>query len=47
MSEGTVLKLLKNLDENEAGGLDNLSGKVLKGGATVLAKTILKYATYL
>ena len=54
MSEGTVLKLLKNLDENEAAGLDNLSGKVLKGGATVLAKTIsqicnlsIKYSIFL
>ena len=39
-SEETVLKLLQDLDENEAAGLDNLSGKFLKDGATVLAKPI-------
>ena len=40
MSEETVLKLLQDLDENKAVGLDNLSAKFLKHGATVLAKTI-------
>ena len=40
MSEETVLKLLKDLDENKAVGLDNLSGKFLKDGATVLVKPI-------
>ena len=40
VSEETVLKLLQDLDENKAAGLDNLSGKFLKGGATVLAKPI-------
>ena len=40
MSEETVLKLLKDLDENKAAGLDNLSGKFLKDGATVLATPI-------
>ena len=40
MSEETVLKLLQDLDENKAAGLDNLSGKFLKDGATVLAKPI-------
>ena len=40
MSEETVLKLLQDLDENNIAGLDNLSGKFLKDGATVLAKTI-------
>ena len=38
--EETVLKLLQDLDENKAAGLDNLSGKFLKDGATVLAKPI-------
>ena len=38
MSQETVLKHLQNLDENKAAGLDNLSGKFLKHGATVLAK---------
>ena len=38
----TVLKLLKDLYENKTAGLDNLSGKVLKGGATILAKPISK-----
>ena len=40
MSEETVLKLLQDLDENKAAGLNNLSGKFLKHGATVLAKPI-------
>ena len=40
VSEQTVLKILKNMDENKAAGLDNLSGKFLKDGATVLAKPI-------
>ena len=45
MSEETVLKLLQDLDENKAAGLDNLSGKFLKDGVTILAKPISK--TYL
>ena len=40
MSEETVLKLLQDLEENKAVGLDNLSGKFVKDGATVLAKPI-------
>ena len=40
MSEKTVLKHLQELDENKAKGLDNLCGKLLKDGATVLAKPI-------
>ena len=40
MSEKTVLKLLQDLDENKAAGLDNISGKFLKDGATVLVKPI-------
>ena len=40
MSEETVLKLLSDMDENEAAGLDNLSGKFLEDGATVLPKLI-------
>ena len=40
VSEETVLKLLQDLDENKAAGLDNLSGKFLKDGGTVLAKAI-------
>ena len=40
VSEETALKLLKDLDENKAADLDNLSGKFLKDGATVLAKPI-------
>ena len=40
VSEETVLKLLQDLDENKAAGLDNLSGKFLKDRATVLAKPI-------
>ena len=40
VSEDTVLKILKNMDEKKAAGLDNLSGKFLKDGATVLAKPL-------
>ena len=40
MSEETVLKLYKDMDENKAEGLDKLSGKFLKDGATILAKPI-------
>ena len=40
VSEETVLKLLQDLDENKAAGLDHLSGKFVKYGATVLAKPI-------
>ena len=40
MSEETVLKLPQDLDANKAAGLDNLSGKFLKDGATVSAKPI-------
>ena len=40
MSEETVLKLCKDLDENEAAGLVNQSGKFLEAGATVLAEPI-------
>ena len=35
-----MLKHLQDLDENKAAGLDNLSGKFLKDGPTVLAKSI-------
>ena len=35
-----MLKHFQDLDENKAAGLDNLSGKFLKDGATVLAKPI-------
>ena len=35
------------MDENKAAGLDNLSGKFLKDGATVLAKPLPKFVTYL
>ena len=40
MSEETVLKFLQDLDESKAAGLDNLSGKFLKDGATVSVKPI-------
>ena len=54
MSGETILKLLQDLDQNKAVGLDNLSGKFLKDGATVLAKPIsqicnvsIKYSVFL
>ena len=41
------------MDENKAAGLDNLSGKFLKDGATILAKPLpqicnlsIKYSTF-
>ena len=40
VSVETLLKHLQDLDENKAAGLDNLFGKFLKDGATVLAKPI-------
>ena len=53
VSEVSVLKILKNMDENKAAGLDNLSGKFLKDGATILAKPLcqicnlsIKYSTF-
>ena len=53
VSEDSVLKILKNIDENKAAGLDNLSGKFLKDGATILAKPLsqicnlsIKYSTF-
>ena len=42
VSEDSVLKILKNIDENKAAGIDNLSGKFLKDGATILAKPIFQ-----
>ena len=54
MSEETVLKLIKYLDENKALCLDNLSHNFLKEEATVLAKSIsqicnlsVKYSIFL
>ena len=49
VSEATVLKLLQGLDSNKAAGLDNLSGKFLKDGDTVLAKICnlsIKYSIF-
>ena len=42
MSEDAILKLLKDLDENRARGLENQSGKFLKVGPTVLAKPLFQ-----
>ena len=47
VSEDSVLKILKSMDENKAAGLDNLSGKFLKDEATSLAKPFPKFVTYL
>ena len=41
-----MLKYLQDLDENKAAGLDNLSGKFLKDGATVLAKPISQICNF-
>ena len=40
VSEDTVIKILKNMDEKKDAGLDKLSGKFLKDGPTVLAKPL-------
>ena len=40
VSEDYILKFLKNINEDKATGIDNLSGKFLKDGAAVLAKPI-------
>ena len=40
VSEEAVVKLLKDLDGNNVACMDNLSGKSLKDGTTVLAKLI-------
>ena len=40
VSEEAVVKLLKDLDGNNVVCMDNLSGKSLKDGTTVLAKLI-------
>lgn len=40
MSEETVLEHYKDMDENKAAGLDNVSGKFLKDTAAALAKPI-------
>ena len=37
MSEETVLELYKDMDENKAAGLDNVSGKFLKDTAADFA----------
>ena len=54
VSEETVLKHLQDLDENKTVGLDNLSGKFLEDGGTVLANPIsqtcnlsIKYSIFL
>ena len=47
VSEKTVLKFHQDSDESKAAGLDNLSAKFLKHGATVLAKAISQIYTYL
>ena len=40
VSEDYILKFLKNINEDKAAGIDNLSGKFLKDGAAVLGKPI-------
>ena len=40
VSEDYILKFLKNINEDKAAGIDNLSGKFLKDGAAVLAKPV-------
>ena len=40
VSEDCILKFLKNINEDKAAGIDNLSGKFLEDGAAVLAKPI-------
>ena len=53
VSEYSVLKILKNIDENKAAGLDSMSGKFLKDAATILIKPLsqicnlsIQYSTF-
>ena len=39
-TEDLVLQLLKDMNIDKAAGIDNLSGKILKDGANILAKPI-------
>ena len=38
MTENHVLQLLNDMNVDKAAGIDNLSGKLLKDGANILAK---------
>ena len=40
VTEDHVLKLLKEMNVDKAAGIDNLSGKFLKDGANILAKSL-------
>ena len=40
VSESSILSILKAIRDSKAAGLDNLSGRFLKGGAKFLAKPI-------
>ena len=39
-NEEDVLEILKNIDPTKASGIDNISGRFIKDGATILAKPI-------
>ena len=39
-TENTILKLLNNINPSKAAGIDNIAGKFLKDGASVLAKPL-------
>ena len=41
-TEDLVFKLLNDMNPDKAAGIDNLSGKFLKDGASILAKPISK-----
>ena len=47
VSEDSVLKILKNMDENKAAGLDNLPGKILKMEELFWPNLFSKFVTYL
>ena len=40
VTEDLVFKLLNDMNPGKAAGIDNLSGKFLKDGASILAKPI-------
>ena len=42
VTEDLVFKLLNDMNPDKAAGIDNLSGKFLKDGASILAKPISK-----
>ena len=45
-SEEEVLKITINIESSKAAGVDKLSGRFLKDGANILAKTICAFCNF-